>query len=84
MDNTLKAEIIELLKTLKASGDHTFLYVTHDDREMKQLADKIAILEEGEIYRQGTVAELVSAPEKLIRSIIRPDSPIDMFARGWE
>jgi len=74
LDNPRKTEILELLKTLKSSGDHTFLYVTHDDREMKQLADRVAILEDGEILTQGTFAELAQSDHALVKSIIRPDA----------
>jgi len=41
---------------------------------MKQLADRVAILEDGEILTQGTFAELAQSDHALVKSIIRPDA----------
>lgn len=40
----------------------TALYVTHDLREAAALTDDIAVLEQGRIVQQGTLAELRSNP----------------------
>lgn len=62
LDNPLKRELLALLAELKASGDHTFLYVTHDDREVRQVADDLVVLDEGRVLRSGPLADVLNHP----------------------
>jgi ABC-type Fe3+/spermidine/putrescine transport system ATPase subunit len=70
LDNPKKDELLALLESLKASREHTFLFVTHDDREIKRIADQVAVLDLGKIVQEGTVDELLKAPKQPIVSEI--------------
>jgi ABC-type Fe3+/spermidine/putrescine transport system ATPase subunit len=70
LDNPRKGELLSLLETLKADHEHTFLFVTHDDREMKRIADRVGVLDLGKIVQVGTVEELIRAPKQPIVSEI--------------
>jgi ABC-type Fe3+/spermidine/putrescine transport system ATPase subunit len=73
LDNPRKHHLIELLNQLKEKRRHTFLFVTHDDREIKQLADRVAVLDSGFIIQDGTIEELTSAPKQpIVTEILRP------------
>ncbi len=57
----MRYEFARLHKRLKT----TTLYVTHDQVEAMTLADRIAILDRGEIQQLGTAAELYDRPANL-------------------
>jgi len=51
----------EMLRSLNAQGV-TILAVEHDMSFVQQIADKVTVLHFGEIFAQGTVAEIISHP----------------------
>ncbi len=54
----MRAEIREIIKRL----GHTAVYVTHDQKEALAMADRCAILREGQIEQVGTPRELYENP----------------------
>ncbi|MEA2164152.1 MAG: spermidine/putrescine transport system ATP-binding protein [Thermoanaerobaculia bacterium] len=62
LDNPRKAEILDLLHEIKTGLEHTFLYVTHDDREIKAFADNVVVLDTGVVVRAGTLEEVIADP----------------------
>ena len=58
LDVSIQAEILNLLKRLRAEKGLTFLIVTHDLAVVSFLCDRLAILRRGEIVEQAGVAEL--------------------------
>lgn len=62
LDNILKKEILDLIKNLHEQFNTTILYVTHDEREAIEIADRIVILSEGKILQQGTVQKILEHP----------------------
>jgi len=62
LDNILKKEILDLIKTLHAQLNTTILYVTHDEREAIDVADRIVVLAEGRLLQQGTYQEITENP----------------------
>lgn len=61
VDILLKEELIEVLKDIHQTGQ-TILHVTHDYYEVKALADRIAIMENGQIMQTGTRDEIIQNP----------------------
>lgn len=73
LDNPRKREILELLLALKASGDHTMLYVTHDDREVKAFVDYVAVLHDGRIVQHGVLEEVLRNPKsEIVENLLNP------------
>ncbi len=62
LDVALRRELLEVFRRLLAERGATALYVTHDPREAVSLGDRIAVLENGEITRTGSWADLTGAP----------------------
>lgn len=62
LDVTIKNEIHKELLNIQRSEPRTMLLVTHDLNEAIKLADKLIIIEEGEIQQQGTKEEILSSP----------------------
>jgi ABC-type sugar transport system ATPase subunit len=61
LDILLKEEMVALLKDIHQQGQ-TILHVTHDYHEVAQLADRISIIENGQILQTGSRLEISKAP----------------------
>jgi iron(III) transport system ATP-binding protein len=55
---TLRAEVVEIIRPLGV----TVVLVTHDREEAFSLADRIALMRDGKVLREGTAEELYFAP----------------------
>jgi putrescine transport system ATP-binding protein len=62
LDKKLREETQFELMDLQQSLGLTFLVVTHDQEEAMTMADRIAILEKGEVMQVATPAEVYEAP----------------------
>lgn len=65
LDPHLKEEVIEKILFIHRKLDITMVYVTHDQREAFSLANRIAIMYQGEIEQVGDVKELYQRPQSL-------------------
>lgn len=62
LDAALRLRMREELKALQRKLGMTMVLVTHDQEEALQLADRIAILHDGELVQYGSPPELYRAP----------------------
>lgn len=62
LDTNLKNELLPFIRALKAKLDIPILYVTHNMKEVDQLADRILIVEGGELLEQGQYSDLLNNP----------------------
>lgn len=62
LDNELKDSLLALLVDLKHRYGGTYIYVSHDEREIRYLADRAAILLDGEIAQEGPIADVWARP----------------------
>ncbi|NNE51448.1 MAG: sn-glycerol-3-phosphate ABC transporter ATP-binding protein UgpC [Sulfitobacter sp.] len=69
LDAKLRLEMRTEIKRLHKRLNATMVYVTHDQIEALTLADRIAILKDGEVQQLGTPAEIY-------------DRPVNMFVAG--
>jgi ABC-type glutathione transport system ATPase component len=78
LDVSVQAQILKLFVELNESRGITILFITHDLRIVKSLADHVIVMSGGKIVENGTVESVYSAPEsmytKLLLSSI-PNSP---------
>jgi multiple sugar transport system ATP-binding protein len=65
LDARLRLEARTFLKRLQAEVRTTTVYVTHDQSEALALADRIAVMESGQIRQLGTPAEVFKQPANL-------------------
>ncbi len=62
LDMPRKRALREELLRIKALGEVTVIYVTHDPLDVRLLSDRVAVLHGGRIIQTGTWQELVSRP----------------------
>ncbi|WP_208300576.1 ABC transporter ATP-binding protein [Mycobacterium sp. DL592] len=61
LDVTIQAQILDLLAGMKQRGTGLIL-ISHDLSVVSRLADRVAVMREGLLVEQGTVAEVLHAP----------------------
>jgi sulfate/thiosulfate transport system ATP-binding protein len=71
LDAKVRKDLRRWLRDLHAKTGHTTLFVTHDQDEAFELADRIAILNHGVIEQVGTPAEIIGRPvSEFVRDFI--------------
>jgi ABC-type Fe3+/spermidine/putrescine transport system ATPase subunit len=65
LDRALKDEVMDELRQILRIAQVPAIYVTHDQEEAFNLADRILLLHTGRIVQQGTPAEIWRAPASL-------------------
>ena len=65
VDTPLRFKLREEIANIHRELDQTFVYVTHDQVEAMTLADKIVIINEGEIQQIGSPQEIYNQPVNL-------------------
>ena len=62
LDAKVRKDLRRWLRELHDRTGHTTLFVTHDQEEAFELADRVAILNQGKIEQIGTPAQIVNHP----------------------
>ena len=62
LDARLREELLWELRRLAAERDFTVLHVTHDQVEAMAIADRLAVMNEGRIVREGIVEDVLRDP----------------------
>lgn len=63
LDVSLRVQMLDLLSALQRKNGMAVLLITHDLNLVRRFADRIAVMENGLIVEQGTVAEVFSNPQ---------------------
>lgn len=67
--NTTKS-ILELIKKINEELNITVVLVTHQMEVVKEICNRVALMEEGEIKGEGTVEELFLKPDKDLQKLL--------------
>ena len=62
LDVTIQAQILDLLAELKRGGT-AMLLISHDLAVVRDVADRVAVMQDGRIVEQGETAQVLGAPE---------------------
>jgi microcin C transport system ATP-binding protein len=63
LDVTIQAQILDLLADLKRSEGLSMLFITHDLNIVRRIADRVCVMQAGEIVEQGVTAEIFANPQ---------------------
>jgi peptide/nickel transport system ATP-binding protein len=85
LDVTIQAQILELMRDLKASTGAAIILITHDLGVVAEVCDEVAVMYAGEIVERASVDVLFAAPQHpytigLLGSIPRLDWRVDTLA----
>ena len=62
LDVTIQAQILELLRELRAKFGLAMLFISHDLGVVSQIADRVAVMYAGSIVEMGSVREVFARP----------------------
>ena len=64
LDPKTTYSILELLKKVNVQLGITIVIITHEMQVVKEICNKVAVMEEGEVIEQGSVLEIFTNPER--------------------
>jgi peptide/nickel transport system ATP-binding protein len=85
LDVTIQAQILALMRDLKAATDAAIVLITHDLGVVAEVCDDVAVMYAGEVVEQAPVDTLFAAPEHpytvgLMGSLPRLDQKAEQLA----
>jgi microcin C transport system ATP-binding protein len=63
LDVTIQAQILELLLKLKAEFNMAMLLITHDLGIVRKMADRVCVMNNGEIVERGATSDIFAKPQ---------------------
>ncbi len=63
LDVTIQKQIIDLLNELQKKYSMSYLFISHDMKVIRSVADKIIVLQKGKIVEQNTAKKLFESPK---------------------
>jgi microcin C transport system ATP-binding protein len=64
LDMSVQAQVVELLRELQARHDLAYLFISHDLKVVKALANDIIVMRNGKAVETGTAKELFANPKE--------------------
>ncbi|WP_454288588.1 ABC transporter ATP-binding protein [Rhizobium arsenicireducens] len=63
LDMTVQAQVVDLLRDLQKKHDLAYLFISHDLRVVKALANEVIVMRAGKVVEQGPATEIFHAPK---------------------
>ena len=63
LDVTIQAQILDLLKSLQRRFNMAMLFITHDLTIVRKIADRVCVMQSGEVVETGSTARVFETPE---------------------
>ena len=76
LDVSIRADILNLLKSFRESMGLTMLYVSHDLSTIKYLCDRVAIMYLGKIVEIGSVYDVIDNPKHPYTKVLLSSVPV--------
>jgi ABC-type uncharacterized transport system, duplicated ATPase component len=64
LDMSVQAQVVDLLRDLQQRHDLAYLFISHDLRVVKALANDVIVMRHGKVVEQGPAAQIFSAPKE--------------------
>jgi D-methionine transport system ATP-binding protein len=82
LDPQNTTSILMLLKDLNRRFGLTILLITHEMDVIKQICDRVAVMQEGQIIEQGSLEELIMKPNSRISKALFPPNEETLLTPG--
>jgi len=63
LDVTIQAQVLELMRALRAETGTAILLITHDLGVVAEMADRVLVMYAGQVVEEGTVQALFALPQ---------------------
>ncbi|MEK7688612.1 MAG: ATP-binding cassette domain-containing protein, partial [Pseudomonadota bacterium] len=63
LDMSVQAQIVDLLRDLQARHKLAYLFISHDLRVVRALADEVIVLRHGKVVERGPAGQVFEAPQ---------------------
>jgi len=63
LDMSVQAQIVDLLRELQERHQLAYLFISHDLKVVRALADEVLVMKDGRVVEQGPAAEIFDAPK---------------------
>ncbi|TIX92418.1 ABC transporter ATP-binding protein [Rhizobium sp. P44RR-XXIV] len=64
LDMSVQAQVVDLLRDLQKKHDLAYLFISHDLRVVKALANELIVMRFGKVVEQGASADIFRAPKE--------------------
>ena len=83
LDVSVQAQIIELLSDLQERHRLAYLFISHDLKVVRALADELIVLKDGRVVEQGPATEIFEAPRQdYTRALMAAAFDIESYETG--
>lgn len=80
LDVSTQAQIIQLLLKLQKNLHLSLLFITHDLDVVKRIADRVLVMDAGQIVECGSVKQIFSSPQHIATKKLLDATPIIPYA----
>lgn len=63
LDVTIQAQVLKLLQDIQIKRNLSYIFISHDMKAVKAMADVIAVMKDGKIIEFGTSDKIFTQPE---------------------
>ena len=63
LDMSVQAQVVDLLRALQAKHDLAYLFISHDLRVIRALANEVIVMRNGRIVEHGPAAQIFERPQ---------------------
>jgi len=86
LDPQTTKSILELLKKVNSEYNITILIITHEMEVIRDICNRVAVMENGRVIETGNVLQIFSAPKhettkNFVQSVVRDDVPESVYKR---
>ncbi len=76
LDVSIQAQVLDLLQDLKQRHDLAYLFISHDLSVVSQVADRIAVMKDGQIVEMGPPSEIIAKPKQAYTQALMASIPV--------
>lgn len=64
LDRLVQAQVVDLLRGLQTRHNLTYLFISHDLAVVRAMADRVMVMQAGQLVEEGMCADVLSAPRE--------------------